>query len=119
MNIYETPRSALSDDHRIESIPGARRYFILVVISFVLNWALASIAIFAKSRYPEALMGLVILWGLATISYSVCSGLYFSKWGKYRFLWSFVVLLLQPISLLVTFPYILLRSYRYSWHKGT
>ena len=118
MNIYQAPEAHLNDDVVNESMPGARRRFLWVVASFVANGMLGATSIYFVARNPDFVKVTVSLWLLATILYSIFAGLYFAKWGKYRLLWSGVILFCQPISLLATFPYILLKAYRHNWHAG-
>ena len=97
----------------------ALKWLKLIVLAFLCNALMASITLLTKGSVdPIVTRSLAFVWVAATISYSVSAGFYFSIWGRYRGLWGVVILLLQPASLICTFPYIIYRSFKYSWHQN-
>ncbi len=118
MNIYKAPNS---DPGKIGSNidhVAARKRLKFVLVVFVVNFVFAAIFISTKGvivGLPKYL--LIACWLSATVAYAFFAGAYFSVWGKFRCLWGIPILVFQPLSLLVTFPYILLKSRKHAWHK--
>jgi len=97
----------------------AFKRFMYVVAAFLFNALFAAITILTKGDVdPMVTKVLAAIWILATVSYAIAAGAYFTIWGKYRWLWGVVILFLQPVSLTVTFPYILYKSFKHGWHKS-
>ena len=95
-----------------------RKRLLLVLVSLAVNLVMGlSLAL------PEIPADIVdyhkisIFWVMSAAFYAFACGLYFSSWRRSRFLWVFAILFTMPLSIFITFPYIIFKAYRHSWHQ--
>jgi len=60
---------------------------------------------------------ITIVWVMSAFIYALACGLYLSCWRRSSILLAFLILFTFPLSVFVSFPYILYKAYSHSWHQ--